>query len=143
MKKVKAANLEPVPKDYEGLMAIHVLRPIHDDIDLANAAEIVDRLAVLDRPTRDQADYLEALSTMVEAYENEQLEEQLTKAGPMGALKFLLSEHEMSGSDLGRLLGSRTLGPAILRGARRLSRKHILTLARRFRVDASLFLPRP
>jgi len=51
-----------------------------------------------------------------------------------------LEENNMSGSDLGRLLGNRTLGSALLSGKRKLSKTHIKILAERFRVDASLFL---
>ncbi len=46
----------------------------------------------------------------------------------------------MSASDLGRLLGARPLGSAILRRERQLSKANILKLADHFRVDPGLFL---
>lgn len=140
MTNTQTANLEPIPRDYEGLMRIYVLRPIHDSIELANAAEIVDRLAVLDKRTADQEDFLEALSTLIEAYEKKCMARTLSKGGPVNTLRFLLDEHQMSGSDLGRVLGCRTLGPAILNGTRNLSQKNIVTLAKYFSVNASLFI---
>ncbi len=140
MSSPKTANLSHIPIDYEGLMRLHALRPIHDDIDLANAAEITDRLAVLDNLTEDQSDYLDVLSTLIETYENTQMADRLSKGGVVKRLRFLLEENGMSGSDLGRLLGSRTLGPAILRGTRKLSKTHIKLLAKRFRVGPGLFL---
>ena len=140
MTNTQAANLEPIPTDYDGLMKIHVLRPIHDKIELKNAAEIVDKLAVLDKRTEDQEDFLDALSTLIEAYEKKCMAKRLSKGGPIDALRFLLDEHEMSGSDLGRVLGCRTLGSAILNGTRRLSQTHIVTLAKYFSVNPSLFM---
>jgi antitoxin component HigA of HigAB toxin-antitoxin module len=55
-------------------------------------------------------------------------------------LKFLLEENSMNASDLGRLLGNRQLGSAVLRGNRQLSKTHIRKLCERFRVSADLFL---
>ena len=40
-------------------------RPIHDDFELANSAEVIDRLAGF-APNVDQEDYPEAISTFVE-----------------------------------------------------------------------------
>lgn len=140
MKNTGTANLEPIPTDYDGLLRIYVLRPIHDDIELENAAEIVDRLAVMDERTEDQEDFLAALSILIEAYEKTTLDKWFTRKDPTALLEFLMKEHDMSGSDLGRVLGSRTLGPAILRGDRELSKSNIIALAKHFSVDPGLFL---
>ena len=128
-----------LPKTYAGLVALLPPRPIHDDVDLANATEIIDRLAGFDL-NEDQEDYLEAISTFVEAYEAERFPIDDSRITPLDALKTLLAEHEMTASDLGRLLGNRTLGAAILAGRRGLSKTHIKTLAERFKVEPGLFL---
>src|SRR6266704_2879415 len=60
---------EDVPKTYDQLLAMHPLRPIHNDAELDHATEIIDILAGHDL-NADQADYLDVLSTLVEAYEN-------------------------------------------------------------------------
>ena len=57
----------PLPKAYGDLVAVLPPRPIHDEVDLANASEMIDRLAGFDL-NADHEDYLEALSTFVEAY---------------------------------------------------------------------------
>ena len=62
------------------------------------------------------------------------------RIGPLVALKALLAEHGMTASDLGRLLGNRTLGAAILAGRRSLSKAHIKQLADHFKVEPGLFL---
>jgi len=106
-----------LPRTYTALVAMLPPRPIHDDVDLANATEMIDRLAGFELTT-DQEDYLEAISTFVEAYEARRFPVDDSRLSPLDALRFLLDEHGMTASDLGRLLGSRTLGPAILAGRR-------------------------
>jgi len=58
-----------LPTTFASLNAMLPLRPINDRIDLGNAMEVVDRLAVLAKRTADQEDYLETLSTLIEKYE--------------------------------------------------------------------------
>jgi len=133
------SGLRRVPRTYAGLVALLPPRPIHDDTDLAGASEIIDRLAGFDL-NGDQEDYLEALSTFVEAYEDKRFPIHDSRIAPLDALKFLLAEHGMNASDLGRLLGNRTLGSAILNGRRRLSKTHIKRLAEHFKVAPGLLL---
>jgi HTH-type transcriptional regulator/antitoxin HigA len=127
-----------LPKSYGDLVAMLPPRPIHDDVDLANATEMTDRMAGFDL-NADQEDYLEALSTFVEAYEAQRFPIDDSRITPLDALKALLAEHDMTASDLGRLLGNRTLGAAILGGRRNLSKAHIKKLAQNFKVDPGLF----
>jgi antitoxin component HigA of HigAB toxin-antitoxin module len=63
-----AKPMPSLPKTYGELVAALPPRPIHDALDLANASEMIDRLAGFDL-NADQEDYLEALSVFVEAYE--------------------------------------------------------------------------
>ena len=60
---------EDIPKTYDRLLAMHPLRPIHNDVALDHATKIIDILAGHDL-NADQADYLDVLSTLVEVYEN-------------------------------------------------------------------------
>jgi len=132
-------DFKELPTDFAGLMAKHTLCEIHDEIEHSNAMEMVDALAGFDLSV-GQAAYLAALSQLVEAYEREAYPGVCKKTTPIETLKYLLEENDMSGSDLGRLLGSRTLGPALLSGKRKLSKTHIKILAEHFKVDAGLFL---
>ena len=138
-KMATRSDFRRLPRTYAGLVALLPPRPIHDDIDLRNAFEMIDRLAGF-RLSKDQEDYLEALSTFVEGYERERFPMHESVVTPLAALKFFLGEHGMSASDLGRLLGNRTLGAAILSGRRGLSKAHVKKLAEHFRVDSGLFL---
>ncbi len=130
----------PIPKTYSELAALHMPRPIHDEADLDNIIEIVDRLAVLKRPTRDQRDYLELLTTLVEKYEQDHHPIDTSHLTPLDRLKFLLDGHGMNASDLGRLLGQREVGSKILSGSRALSKTHIRKLTEHFGVSADTFL---
>jgi len=129
-----------MPTSFADLNAILPLRPVGDRADLDNAIELVDRLAVLPHRTADQEDYLEVLSTLIEKYEAENDPIDTSDVTPLDALKSLAAAHDMSASDLGRLLGDRSLGPKLLSGARELSKQHIRTLSAHFKVDAGLFI---
>jgi HTH-type transcriptional regulator/antitoxin HigA len=139
MKTLAKTDFRRLPRTYAALVAQLPPRPIHDDVDLANTTEMIDRLAGFPL-NADQEDYIEALSTFVEAYEAERFPMDDSSLTPLSILKTLLAEHEMTASDLGRMLGNRTLGAAILNGRRSLSKTHVKTLAERFKVEPGLFL---
>jgi len=134
----KIDHTDRIPTTFLGLQKrFLVLRPIHEQADYQKALEIATELASRADLTADQADYLEVLTTLIADYEQKNLD--LSKHSPQEILKFLAEENGMSGSDLGRVLGSRTLGPALLRGRRSLSKTHIKKLADHFAVSPALF----
>jgi HTH-type transcriptional regulator/antitoxin HigA len=131
---------EDIPKTYDQLLTLHALRPVHNDVELEQATEIIDMLAGHDLNT-DQTDYLDALSTLVEAYEN--AHHPLDDPGICGldALRALLDEHGMGAADLARLLGMhRSMGSKLLKGERTLTARHLKMLSEQFKVSADLFL---
>ena len=129
-----------LPKNYEGLVRMHMLRPIHDEVGLTNATEVIDAMAG-HKLNGDQEAYLEALSTLVEAYEEEHHPFDDSKITGLQALKCLLEENRINAADLARLLGvDRSLGVRILTGERRLTADHLRILSKRFKVSADLFL---
>ena len=62
------SGFQRLPKTCEGWVSLLPSRPIHGDVDLANAEEMIERLAGFGL-NADQEDCLEALSTFAEAYE--------------------------------------------------------------------------
>lgn len=140
MKKTIAFDRDNLPDTFDGLSKLHMLRPITDKVSFENAQEIADALAVLDRRTRDQDEYIESLSLLMEHYENSHSPIGKGDLTRVELLKYLMESHAMSESDLGRLLGERSLGNAILSGRRGLSKAHIRTLADHFKVSTDLFL---
>jgi HTH-type transcriptional regulator/antitoxin HigA len=132
-------TFKDLPKDYQGLLALHMLRPIHDKVDYGNALEILDAMAG-HALNPDQDDYFEALCLFVEAYESSHLPGLPSKRG-LPLLKHLAEENGMSGADLSRLLGAdRSLGVRILNGERNLTVDHAKKLASRFHVPMEVFL---
>lgn len=128
-----------LPGRFEELVALMPPRAIQDEVQYDNTIEMLDRLTSLPRMTKGQEQYLETLSVLVEAYENEH--HAIADSGsPIGVLKHLLESNDMNASQLGELLGNRSLGSKILRGERELSKAHIRLLAERFKVNPALFL---
>ena len=140
MKNAIKRRSENPPRGFDELNRLFPLRPLADDVDLDNATEVANRLAVLDRRTKDQEDYLETLSLLIEHYEDEHYGIETRGLDPVGTLKFLMEQHNMSAGDIGRILGNRQLGVSIVRGSRQLSKSNILALAKHFNVGVGSFL---
>jgi HTH-type transcriptional regulator/antitoxin HigA len=135
-----AKSFVALPRDYLSLCQRYVPRPLHDDDDYAAARLAIEPLLGFeDRLNGDQADYLEAVSSFIESYDQERVK--WPKGAAVDTLNFLLEQHDLSAADLSRILGSdRSLGPKLLRGERRLTVGHIRTLARRFNVEPGVLL---
>ncbi len=141
--KTTRAKIEFVrlPHDYASLCHLLPPRPLHDRVDFENVSEITDAMAG-HKLTSDQEDYFDLLCRLIEDYEKQHAQLDLSKVTALDALQHLLEAHEMSAADLARLLGvHRTLGAMILRGERKLTLAHVRTLAKHFSVSADLFLP--
>ena len=133
-----ANHTRRIPATLLGLQRrFFVLRPIHNKVDYQDALAVAAELSSRSDLTCEQADYLEVLTKVIADYEEKRFE--MSKHSPQEILEFLVEENQMSGSDLGRILGSRTLGPALLRGERSLSKTHIKKLADYFSVSPALF----
>ena len=126
-------------KTYAALIDLFPLRPLHDEVDYDNALEVAEMLVGLSDLTPDQADYIDVLADIIQKYES-QHHPVIGRATPLSSLKNMLEERDMTASDLGRLLGNRALGSAILRGERELSKSHIRMLADYFKVSTDLFI---
>jgi HTH-type transcriptional regulator / antitoxin HigA len=139
MKLSVSTGKNAISASYASLIAKFPLRPLHDEVDYDNALEVAESLVGLPRLSADQADYLDVLTDIIEKYEGRH--HRITAGhSPLKALKAMVEEQGMSASDLGRLLGNRALGAALLRGDRELSKTHIRVLADHFKVSTDLFI---
>jgi HTH-type transcriptional regulator / antitoxin HigA len=131
-----------VKDDYLELVKRFPLTPLRTESQYKAAVKVMDSLSIIDEDklTPGQTDYLLVLTDLVEKHESEKHAIDLSRLSGLDSLKFLLEENDMSASDLGRLLGNRQLGSAILRGDRQLSKEHIRKLCDRFKVSADLFV---
>jgi HTH-type transcriptional regulator / antitoxin HigA len=128
-----------LPTRYAELVALHMPRPIHDRVAYDNTVEVIDALAGHKLNT-DQKDYLELLSQLVETYEAAHLTP-YPKVKGIEALKFLLSENQLTGDDLAKLLSvDRSTAYKILKGTRNLTTDHLRILGERFSVSVELLI---
>lgn len=128
-----------IPSNWKNIVTSLYLRPIRTKGDYNRAIKIAGELTARKNLTKDQSDYLEVLSLLIEAYEDKHFAIDTNK-DPIETLKFLLKANGMNSSDLGRLLGQRQLGSKILNGTRQLSKVHITKLAEYFSVEPGAFL---
>lgn len=115
--------------------------PIRTEADYERALAVVDKLAVKGEGnlTETERDRLDIFTALVEAHDERRDIFGDAKLAPGDVLRFLLDQHGMTASDLGRLLGARTLGSKLLRGEREPSKTHIKTLCRHFSLPADVF----
>jgi len=128
-----------IPRTYAELAGRFMPRPLRDRVDYRNALAALDSLAGF-KLNADQEDFFDAVATFVERYEAERNDLCRAKMTPVQLLQSLLEEHGMTASELGRLLGDRSLGHRILSGQRQLSKGHIRVLAEHFRLNAAALL---
>jgi antitoxin component HigA of HigAB toxin-antitoxin module len=134
------ADYGGIPKTYRELCQLYLPRPIHDDAENREATAMMHALAVFTRLNAEQRDYFDVLTEFVDDFDKGK-KARWPKVNGLDVLKHLLEERGMSAADLSRMLGtSRNLGAMILRGERKLTLKHVRTLARHFHVSADLFL---
>jgi HTH-type transcriptional regulator / antitoxin HigA len=132
-----------MPRTFQELNALHPLRPINDEIDLKNAGEMMDRLAVLNKRTKDQNDYLQTLILLSETYESDQIADAMdrTRSSGVDALRYLMESHGMKQARLAKLL---KLGVSavsmILSGDRPITADHARNLGKHFSISPAVFL---
>jgi len=137
--KTRTLTHDDIPESYAELVALCMPRPLHDDVDYRNALAVLDAMAGFEM-NADQEDYFEAIATFMEKYESEHHAIDDEKMTPVELLRSLMDEHGMTESDLGRLLGDRSLGHRILTGQRELSKNHIRILAEHFSLNPASLL---
>ena len=128
-----------MPTTFADLVRLHPPRAIHDETDYRNTQEIVDALTSIPKLSKGQAEYLDTLSVLMEAYEEEHHAIDLSRLSPAEMLNFLMEQHDMSSRDLGKLIKSPSTASMILNGKREISKANMYILARHFGVNAGIF----
>jgi len=135
-------QMKEVAKEYRRLRTVVPLGTLRTKKDYARAVEMLD--ALLDEIGEDEkhpmAELADAIGVFVEKYEAEHHAIDRAKMKPVELIRSLMEEHGMSESDLGRLLGDRSLGRRILSGEREPSKAHIRILAEHFSLKPSALL---
>ena len=128
-----------LPKTYEALCRLRLPRTLHDDIGLEAVTEIIDLMA--GHPLNaDQADYLETLAELAEAYEsaNHPVSASLP---PHEFLAAHLENIGMTATEWGKLIGiDRSTASRLLHGERKFNTGHVRTTAEALGLEASLLI---
>jgi HTH-type transcriptional regulator / antitoxin HigA len=128
-----------IPKTCAGLMALHLLRPLRDQVDADNAAEMIDLLAG-HTLNAEQDDYLDLLSDLHEKWENTRFP--LSRATGSELLRLVLAERNEGAVNLAKLLGiDVSLAYRLLRGERQLTARQIRKVADTYGIDPVALLP--
>jgi HTH-type transcriptional regulator/antitoxin HigA len=137
--KTRTLTHNDIPETYAELVGLFMPRPLHDEVDYRNALAVLDAMAGFEM-NADQEDYFDAIATFVEKYEADRHALDDPRLSPVELIRTLMKEHGMTESDLGRLLGDRSLGHRILSGERELSKAHIRILAEHFSLNPAALL---
>lgn len=129
-----------VATDYFDLVQAVPLRPIRNKTTHNRAMRILKQLAILEEMNEGQSDYFDVLSGIVEDYERSRWTLTSVDISLSDILRSFMEDHGMNDSDLGRLLGERTIGHKVLTGKRKLTMAQVKTLADHFRVSTDLFI---
>lgn len=129
-------------RKYMALVRNYPLRPIRNRIELERANSALLKLAARPEGTlsRDEEDYLQALTILVRDAERQARRKLMLGVSPLQVLRHLMDEQQMNVNDLGRILGSQSTASMVLRGQRGISKAAMLRLAAHFRVSPLLFL---
>ena len=135
---IKTGNAAPVnARWFELQNRLYPLYPIRSTRDHKKALDAANML-IGNKLISIELKYLDALTTLIEAYETAHVPLKV-ESDPIKILEYLCKENGLSASDLGRILGDRSLGSRILSGNRQLSKSHIAKLCKRFAVEPGLF----
>ncbi|HTW93608.1 MAG TPA: hypothetical protein VMD30_02365 [Tepidisphaeraceae bacterium] len=137
--KLRKTVFDRIPKTFADLAQLLMPRPLHDEADYRDALAVLDAMVGF-KLNRDQEDYVDALATFVEKYESRHHALEGARMTPAKLVRSLMEEHGMTESDLGRLLGDRSLGHRILKAQRQLSKLHIRLLAKHFSLNPATLL---
>jgi HTH-type transcriptional regulator/antitoxin HigA len=128
-----------LPDTYFELVKRFPLTRIRDDHHLDAAQEVIDRL-LEEEPDEGAREYLDVLTDLVEAYEDEHVP--IPDASEAAVLHELLRSNGLSQAKLGKAVGiSQSTISAVLNGTRSLTKDQVIALARFFRVAPAAFLP--
>lgn len=132
-------SFSKLPKTYVALCRLHMPRTLHDEIELDTVTGVIDLMAG-HALTADQADYLETLAALAEAYESANYEAPTTLP-PHEFLAAHLENIGMTATEWGKLIGiDRSTASRLLRGERKFNTTHVRKTAEALGLEASLLI---
>src|SRR5437764_6128620 len=105
-KTVDQARVRTGADLYLELVRRFPLRPIRSEAEYDGAAQMLDSLVLRDL-SPGEADYLEVLTLLVEAYDDERDPPDWPESSPAEVLRALVEHRGITTTDLGRVIGSK------------------------------------
>jgi antitoxin component HigA of HigAB toxin-antitoxin module len=127
-----------IPQTYAGLMARYMIRPIRDEVDAENAAEVIALLAG-HALNEEQSDYLDLLSDLYERWEIEHCP--IEPAYGAELLRLVLAQRNEDARHLATLLKIEpSLAERLVRGEEDLTTSQIRMVANAYSLDPAALL---
>lgn len=123
---------------YGSLLAEFQPKVITSEEENEKYLEIVEGLMACKNRTREQDALLDLLVILIEKFEEEHYQHK--GSTPQSILLHLMEEHNMSQSELAKLVGSKGATSEILRGKRGISKRLAKKLGEFFHVSPELFI---
>ncbi len=116
-----------------------VVSTIHTERQYNRAIKMIDQLIddVNEKSDPVKESLIDILGTLIRDYEDRNIEE--PNGDPIGVLKYLLEEHELTQNDL-KEIGSQGVVSEILNRKRQLNLRQVAALSKRFSVSPSVFI---
>jgi HTH-type transcriptional regulator/antitoxin HigA len=127
---------------YFDLVRRFPLRPLRSEKEYDRAVAVLFELSEkgeTSKLSRGERDYIDGLTRFIEDWDLKQGHLDTSSLTPLGMLEFLMDQHDMSTSDLGRVIGSQSAASLVRNGKRELSKAHLRALAAHFHVEPGLF----
>ncbi len=113
-------------------------RPITSEAQNKHYTTVLHDLVMRGHLNRKEEEYVELLSLLIEAYEEEHYS--IRDASPLEVIKELMAANDIRQKDLVGIFGSESMVSLVLNGQRPLAVEHIQALSRRFKVSPAAFI---
>jgi antitoxin component HigA of HigAB toxin-antitoxin module len=135
----RAGDFGRLPKTFTGLCSRHRPRPIRTRAELRSATAMIDAMAG-HQLNADQADYLDALTAMVERYESEHDPVTDRVSGP-ALLLSLMEANDLTTAEVAAVLDvDRSLVSHLVAGRRSMTWHHAKLLGEHFGLTPAAFM---
>ena len=142
MRRVATKDIESLTPAWRELetRAPVKLRSIESDRHYRAMVDFMNRLVdeIGDRETHPLMGLLDIVTVFVRDYEERNID--VLDAGPSGALRFLMEQHDLRQADLAKIFGSQSNVSEVLNGKREINARQARALGKRFRVSPAVFI---
>ncbi|MGH9699702.1 MAG: helix-turn-helix domain-containing protein [Candidatus Acidiferrales bacterium] len=111
--------------------------PITSERQHEEYLSVLDKLAAVENPAKDEEKYAGVLLTLIEAYE--EAHHSIPDASPVKVVRALMDANGLRQKDLVSVFGSESIVSEVLHKKRLLNKTHIEKLSKRFQISPAAF----